>query len=47
MLKQNSETLHQGDAAPGFALPNADRKMVQLADFRGKPLAIVFIRGTW
>jgi peroxiredoxin len=47
MLKTNSETLRTGDAAPDFALPTADRSIVRLADYRGKPLAIVFIRGTW
>ena len=47
MLKANSDTLHAGDPAPDFALPTADRKIVRLSDYRGKPLVIVFIRGTW
>ena len=47
MLKPNSDTLHTGDTAPDFALPTADRKIVRLSDYRGKPLVIVFIRGTW
>ena len=47
MLKPNSETLHIGDVAPDFGLPTADGIIIQLADYRGKPLAIVFIRGTW
>jgi len=47
MLKPNSDTLRTGDAAPDFALPTADRNIVQLSDYRGKPLVIAFIRGTW
>ncbi len=47
MLKANSETLHPGDTAPDFALPTAGRSIVRLADYRGKPLVLVFIRGTW
>ena len=39
--------LEVGQKAPDFALPTADRSIVRLADFRGKPLVIVFIRGTW
>ena len=47
MLKPNSETLHSGDTAPDFALPTAERNVVRLSDYRGKPAVIVFIRGTW
>jgi peroxiredoxin len=47
MLKAASETLKIGDTAPDFALPTADGGTVRLADYRGKPLALVFIRGTW
>ena len=47
MLKTSSATLHTGDMAPDFALPTAERTIVRLAEFRGKPLVIVFIRGTW
>jgi peroxiredoxin len=47
MLKTESDTLKPGDAAPDFALPTIDRKMVRLNDYRGKPLVLVFIRGTW
>jgi len=47
MLKPNSDTLRTGDEAPDFALPTADRNIVQLSDYRGRPLVIVFIRGTW
>jgi peroxiredoxin len=47
MLKPESDTLRAGDIAPDFALSKADRTSVHLTDYRGKPLAIVFIRGTW
>jgi len=47
MLKPTSDTLKTGDAAPAFELPTADRKSIQLSDFRGKRLALIFIRGTW
>jgi len=47
MLKAISETLKVGDTAPEFELPTADRKIVHLSDFRGKVLALIFIRGTW
>jgi peroxiredoxin len=47
MLKPNSETLRPGDAAPDFALPTMEGNIVRLSDYRGKCLAIVFIRGTW
>ena len=47
MLRPDSETLRVGDVAPDFTLPTADRRSVRLADYNGKPLAIVFIRGTW
>jgi peroxiredoxin len=47
MLKPESQTLKPGDAAPDFALPDVDRKLIRLSDFRGKPVVIVFIRGTW
>ena len=47
MLKAISETLKVGDTALEFALPTADRTIVHLSDFRGKVLALIFIRGTW
>jgi peroxiredoxin len=47
MLKTNSRTLRIGDTAPHFSLPTANRDIVQLSDYRGKRLVIVFIRGTW
>jgi len=36
-----------GAAAPDFALPDQTGKIVRLADFRGKPLLLVFYRGHW
>ena len=47
MLKATSDTLKAGDAAPGFELPTVDGKLLHLSDFRGKSLALIFIRGTW
>jgi len=47
MLKPNSDTLKVGDTAPDFALPSADRAIMRLSGYRGKPLVIAFIRGTW
>jgi peroxiredoxin len=47
MLRTNTDTLHTGDAAPDFALPTAERNILRLSDYRGKPLVLVFLRGTW
>jgi len=47
VLKTSSDTLRVGDPAPDFALPAADGTIIRLSDFRGKPVAVVFIRGTW
>ena len=47
MLKTISDTLKSGDAAPDFELPTVDRNVLRLSDFHGKPLALIFIRGTW
>jgi len=47
MLKPTSDTLKVGDTAPDFELPTADGATVRLVDYRGKPLVLVFIRGTW
>jgi len=47
MLKPTSETLHVGDTAPDFELPTVERRTLRLADYHGKPLALIFIRGTW
>jgi peroxiredoxin len=47
MLRPTSDTLKTGDTAPEFELPTADKKVVQLSDFRGRALGLIFIRGTW
>ena len=47
MLRTTSRTLQPGDAAPDFTLPTADRRIVRLSGYRGKRVALVFIRGTW
>jgi AhpC/TSA family len=36
-----------GGPAPDFALTDQDGRAVHLADFRGKPLLLVFYRGHW
>jgi hypothetical protein len=36
-----------GAAAPDFALTAPDGRTMRLADFRGKPLLLVFYRGHW
>lgn len=38
-----STMLDLGTAAPGFALPDTDGSTVQLSDFAGKPLLVMFI----
>ena len=47
MLKDFSTNLQVGDNAPPFALPTADRTTVSLSDYHGRPVFIIFIRGTW
>ena len=47
MLNPTSATLTIGDTAPDFELPTARKNIVRLSDYSGKPLALVFIRGTW
>ncbi len=47
MLKDSTTSLRVGDSAPSFALPTVDRNVVSLSDFSGKPVFIIFIRGTW
>ena len=47
MLKATSDTLKAGDAAPEFELLTVDGNLLHLSDFRGKSLALIFIRGTW
>jgi peroxiredoxin len=36
-----------GMQVPDFTLPNAENKPVSVADFRGKPLLLLFVRGDW
>ena len=36
-----------GTAAPGFTLPDHHGRPVQLADYRGKKVALLFYRGFW
>ena len=36
-----------GDEAPAFSLSDQDGSTVNLADFRGQPVVLVFYRGFW
>ncbi len=36
-----------GEAAPSWQLAGLDDKLVSLDQFQGKPLLLVFLRGTW
>lgn len=36
-----------GDPAPAFRLKNADGGEVELAQYRGKKVVLVFYRGQW
>lgn len=43
MVAVNSTMLPLGTAAPNFQLPDVSGKNVSLADFKGKPLLVMFI----
>jgi peroxiredoxin len=43
VLTRSDEKLQPGDKAPAFRLKNVDGKMTSLADFAGKPVAIIFM----
>src|SRR5215467_3772637 len=43
MVAVNSTMLPLGTAAPDFRLPDVSGKSVSLADFKGKPLLVMFI----
>ena len=36
-----------GTTAPGFTLPDHNERPVQLADYRGKKVVLLFYRGFW
>ncbi len=47
-MPRKNRALQVGDAAPAFSLPDAvTGETVNLADQVGKPLVLVFGRGTW
>ena len=47
-MPRKSRKLKVGDRAPGFKLEDAaSGRQVALEDLLGKPLMIVFLRGTW
>ncbi len=39
------ELLHPGESAPEFELADPQGRMVRLADYRGKPAVLAFLRG--
>ncbi len=39
------EMLQSGEAAPEFELTDTRGRKVRLADFRGKPIVLAFLRG--
>lgn len=45
--RRRSTTLREGDPAPAFSLPAAGGGEVALADFAGRPVVLIFFRGTW
>ena len=47
-MPKESKVLRVGDKAPDFTLQDASTgEMVSLADLLGRPLVIIFGRGTW
>ena len=47
-MPRKSKKLKVGDVAPGFELEDAATgESVTLDELLGKPLMIVFLRGTW
>jgi peroxiredoxin len=46
-MKDESDSLRPGDPAPPFSLASADGARMALDDFRGRPVALCFFRGTW
>ena len=39
------ELLHPGEPAPEFELANPAGQVVRLADYRGRPIVLAFLRG--
>jgi peroxiredoxin len=39
------ELLRPGEPAPDFALSDPGGRLVHLADYRGKPIVLAFLRG--
>jgi peroxiredoxin len=39
------QLLKEGEVAPGFELADPSGRVVRLADFRGKPIVLAFLRG--
>jgi len=43
----DSVTLRVGDPAPDFTLTAADGQTYALGQYAGRPVVLIFIRGTW
>ena len=41
----DSSTVPVGSIAPGFSLPDESGRLTSLAEFRGRPVVLVFLRG--
>ncbi len=39
------ELLHPGEPAPGFELRDVRGRLIRLADYRGRPILLAFLRG--
>lgn len=46
-LPQAAGAPRVGTVAPGFTLPDENKRPVPLADYRGKKLVLLFYRGFW
>lgn len=40
-----TELLHPGEPAPQFELTDVHGRLVRLADYRGRPVVLAFLRG--
>jgi peroxiredoxin len=41
----DSSTVPVGSIAPDFSLPDESGRLTSLAEFRGRPVVLVFLRG--
>ena len=45
MVFVDSSTVSVGSIAPDFSLPDESGRLTSLAEFRGRPVVLVFLRG--